>query len=78
MTLTGGGDFGGRRYKREATPLPSRLRDPHGNRSRKILRARGGGRLQGNSIYQIQQGRYTNELIGTVTAGTRHTYTKAS
>lgn len=42
------------------TPLSSRFRDPFGRRGRKPWRARGSRWLQGNNIFQIQQGRWTH------------------
>lgn len=43
-------------------PFPSRLRDLCGIEDREIVRARGNGWLQGNSIFQTQHGRCTYEL----------------
>lgn len=52
-------------------PVPSQLRDLCGMEGKEIVRARGNGWLQGNSIFQKQHGRCTYELTETVTELTR-------
>lgn len=50
--------------------IPQRIRDPCGRRHRKIVRARGGGGLQGNSVFWTEQGSCTCVLIELVKAFT--------